>query len=262
MSDGNGAGIGKRIVRVRFSKTGAIKYLGHLDMLRYFQKAIRRADLPVKYSEGYHPHMLLSFAMPLGVGATSVGEYLDMELVCDAETGTNAGALNSDNADFLSTEEIASRLNAEMVGGVSILSAAYLPEKATSAMASVAAASYIVRTTCSDISDYSLAELRDAIREFYEKSERILVVKKTKKAEREIDLKPLVYRFLADEDEQGVFFDLLLSAGSENNVKPELLLGAFFRYLETSEETEVRFLIHRTDLYRMGNDGELISLGD
>ena len=65
--------------RMRFVKTGSVKFIGHLDCMRFFQKAIRRAKLDVAYSQGYSPHQLMSFASPLGVGITSDGEYLDVE---------------------------------------------------------------------------------------------------------------------------------------------------------------------------------------
>ena len=93
-------------VRIKFQKIGPMKFLGHLDTMRYFQKAIRRADLPVAYSGGYSPHMIMSFAAPLGVGTTSRGEYFDMELVRTVPTG-----------------EIEARLNSVMVEGISVISA-------------------------------------------------------------------------------------------------------------------------------------------
>ena len=58
-------------VRIKFSKEGPVKFVGHLDTMRYFQKAIRRANLPVAFSGGYSPHMIMSFAAPLGVGTES-----------------------------------------------------------------------------------------------------------------------------------------------------------------------------------------------
>ena len=67
-------------VRIKFAKTGHMKFVGHLDTMRYFQKAIRRAELPVAFSGGYSPHMIMSFAAPLGVGTESLGEYFDLEL--------------------------------------------------------------------------------------------------------------------------------------------------------------------------------------
>ena len=67
-------------VRIKFAKSGAMRFIGHLDVMRFFQKAIRRAGIDVAYSEGFSPHQIMSFAAPLGVGLTSNGEYLDIEV--------------------------------------------------------------------------------------------------------------------------------------------------------------------------------------
>ena len=67
------------IFRIRFAKYGVVKFIGHLDVMRYFQKAVRRSELPIKYSQGFNPHQLMVFAQPLGVGVTSDGEYMDIE---------------------------------------------------------------------------------------------------------------------------------------------------------------------------------------
>ena len=66
--------------RIKFRKNGVMKFIGHLDIMRYFQKAIRRAEIPIAFTSGYSPHMIMSFANPLGVGLTSDGEYFDIEL--------------------------------------------------------------------------------------------------------------------------------------------------------------------------------------
>ena len=91
-------------VRMKFSKQGEMRFIGHLDLMRYFQKAIRRADIPIRFSEGMSPHMVMSFASPLGVGLTSDGEYMDIELT-----------------ESISTQEALSRLNAQMAEGVRVL---------------------------------------------------------------------------------------------------------------------------------------------
>ena len=67
-------------VRIKFSKYGPVRFLGHLDVMRYFQKALRRADIDVAYSGGFSPHQIMSFAAPLSVGHTSSGEYFDIEI--------------------------------------------------------------------------------------------------------------------------------------------------------------------------------------
>ena len=55
-------------IRIKFRKYGCLRFIGHLDVMRYFQKVIRRADINISYSEGFSPHMIMSFAAPLGVG--------------------------------------------------------------------------------------------------------------------------------------------------------------------------------------------------
>ena len=61
-------------IRIKFRKYGVMRFIGHLDIMRYFQKAIRRANIPIAFSGGFSPHMIMSFAAPLGVGVTSAGE--------------------------------------------------------------------------------------------------------------------------------------------------------------------------------------------
>ena len=67
-------------IRIKFRKYGVMRFVGHLDIMRYFQKAMRRAKIDICYSEGFSPHQIMSFASPLGVGITSDGEYLDIEV--------------------------------------------------------------------------------------------------------------------------------------------------------------------------------------
>ena len=88
-----------------------MKFIGHLDIMRYFQKAIRRADIDIAFTEGFSPHMIMSFAAPIGVGVESVGEYFDIELK---------------SAD--STEEMMRRLNAAMVEGMEIVNIVQVPD--------------------------------------------------------------------------------------------------------------------------------------
>ena len=114
-------------IRIKFSKHGAFRFIGHLDIMRYFQKAFRRAEIDIAYSEGFSPHQIMAFSAPLGIGLESDGEYMDV-------------VLNS----CISLSDLKSRLNAQMAEGIEILSAKYLAEKTANAMASVAAAGYYV----------------------------------------------------------------------------------------------------------------------
>ena len=109
-------------IRIKFSKYGNMKFIGHLDVMRYFQKAIRRADLNIRYSGGFSPHQIMSFAAPLGVGITSRSEYVDIELL-DEEVPAG----------------MKERLNAQMAEGFEVVDVRLLPENAAGAMSIVAA---------------------------------------------------------------------------------------------------------------------------
>ena len=210
-------------VRVKFKKHGAIRFIGHLDVMRFFQKCIRRAGLDIAYSGGYSPHQIMSFAHPLGVGMESNGEYMDIEL----HTATTS-------------EDMIKRMNEASVDGIEIVSIKELPEGAGNAMASVAAASYTVRFREGKEPKVKIA---DKIIDFMSQ-QQILITKETKKNTLEVDLKPGIYDFRANED--GSLY-LFVDASSGGNIKPitviEALLNKYGKSLQenaclvTREET-------------------------
>lgn len=210
-------------VRVKFKKHGGIRFIGHLDVMRFFQKCIRRAGLDIAYSGGYSPHQIMSFAHPLGVGMESNGEYMDIEL----HTATTS-------------EDMIKRMNEASVDGIEIVSIKELPVGAGNAMASVAAASYTVRFREGKEPKVKIA---DKIIDFMSQ-QQILITKETKKNTLEVDLKPGIYDFRANEDDSLYLF---VDASSGGNIKPitviEALLSKFGESLQenaclvTREET-------------------------
>ncbi len=105
-----------------------MKFIGHLDVMRYFQKAMRRADIPIAFTKGFSPHMIMSFANPLGVGLTSDGEYLDIEIIRP-----------------LASRDAIQRLNAVMADGIEIINFVQIPEdKKSTGMSIIEAADYLV----------------------------------------------------------------------------------------------------------------------
>lgn len=186
-------------IRIKFAKYGVMKFIGHLDTMRFFQKAVRRANIDVKYSEGFSPHQIMSFAAPLGVGMESYGEYMDIEV-------------NSMD----SIENMKEALNQVMVDGMEILSVTLLPERAKNAMASVSAASYRIRMKEGGFPDYGL---KASIEGFY-RQETIPYTKETKKSVLELDLKQGIYELDAD-DEGGI--QMLVNASSSGNIKPSMV---------------------------------------
>lgn len=191
--------------RIKFSKHGALKFIGHLDIMRYFQKVFRRAGIDIAYTEGFSPHQVMSFAAPLGVGLESDGEYLDVEL-------------NS----LESTEEVKIRLNEQMAEGMEVLSVTLLPERSGSAMAAVAAAGYYIsfREELEPPQGW-----RSAIEEFLA-AEHIMVEKRTKKSLLEIDLKPSIYDFRLSSYQEKNCLYLMVNASSAGNIKPAMVMEA------------------------------------
>lgn len=221
-------------VRVQFSKHGVTKYIGHLDMMRYFQKALRRADIPIKYSGGFSPHQILSFAQPLGVGVESEGEYFDMEL---------------EHEDNLS--EMMDRLNQAMTDGVVIKSMVELPDNAMNAMASIAAASYEVRFFEGKAPDFDLTSQIEALM----KMEEIPYLKQTKKNEIEIDLKKGIFE-LYDKD-QVVY--MTVDASSSGNIKPATVMEVIYR-MAGKEVPGFALAITRMETYTKDAKQNLIPL--
>ena len=220
-------------LRIKFSKHGCMKFIGHLDVMRYFQKAIRRAGIDIAYSEGFSPHQIMSFAAPLGVGLESDGEYLDIQV--------NAAE---------SSEVMVRKLNQVMVEGMQVKSVRLLRENSKNAMSIVAAADYLLRFGQGFPEGFS---------RFLDRKE-IPVSKKTKKRETVMDIRPLIYEYRIESE--GVF--LKLAAGSVDNLKPELVMDAFFRD-RGLEWNSSSCQICRLELYARTKEGELAtleSLGD
>jgi len=79
----------------KYSKTGYLKYISHLDVLRFIQRSVKRAGINAKYSEGFNPHMKTSFGYPLSLGTESIGEYFELELNDDMDLGLFVRKMNS-----------------------------------------------------------------------------------------------------------------------------------------------------------------------
>lgn len=221
-------------VRIKFSKYGSVRFLGHLDVMRYFQKALRRADIDIAYSEGFSPHQIMSFAAPLSVGHTSSGEYFDIEV-----------------NTFTGESNLQERLQNVMVEGFDILKVQLLPEKEKNAMAGVAAADYLV-----SFSDkVALTEdWKDNLMAFYGQ-EHIPVTKTTKRGQREIDLKESVYHL----EIRGEDVYMLVDAGSGSNIKPGFVLETFFEKSGVILP-EYPFRVHRIETYKRKENGLLAPL--
>ena len=232
--------------RMRFTKTGSIRFIGHLDLMRFFQKAIRRAGLDVAYSKGYSPHQLMSFAAPLGVGATTDGDYIDIEFA---------------SLD-LEMNEVMDRLNSCLTDEVFITECERMPQDFKNSMSMLTKADYMV--TAKEESDLP-SDYKGSFESFLSRPE-IIVTKKTKKSEKQIDLKSEIHAYAYDLSTfekntgqkygelhtvyEGESIFLSLTTGSSVNIKPEQVMDAYFEYVGF-DPREWGLQIHRMQMYFM-----------
>ncbi|MCQ2510152.1 MAG: TIGR03936 family radical SAM-associated protein [Lachnospiraceae bacterium] len=241
-------------VRIKFTKTGNMKYIGHLDVMRYFQKVLRRADIDVAFSGGFSPHMLMSFAAPLGVGTTSSGEYFDLDL-------------NS----ITSGKDMMDRMNDQMHEGMSIVGIRQISEnKADKGMTLVAAADYSLTVDLSeldeDVADACLKSaegIESGVKDFMAQEE-VNVWRKTKRSEGEVNIRPWIYSFDCRRDGQGIpVFTMRVSQGSVSNLKPDLVVKAYAEFTGF-QIPDGALRIHREDIFaNVGSEKrmKLVSLG-
>lgn len=250
--------------RIKFQKYGPMKFIGHLDVMRYFQKAFRRAEIDSEYSKGFNPHQIMSFASPLGVGLTSDAEYLDVSLLSSDEPKVMVDRLNEVLTEGFHIIDFHPLLDAEP------------NTKNVTAMSLVATADYLVSLKDGySINDSirSLQEFEAAFKAFYQ-GEQINIVKKTKTSEKEVDIKPMISLIAFNEDEyknklkdfldndyeavkadtcadkydNGIKIYMQIDTGSSANLKPELVMEAFYESLGLTFN-KFAWQVHRLELY-------------
>jgi radical SAM-linked protein len=146
---------------IKYARSGAASFISHLDMQRAFARALRRAELPVQYSEGFNPHILTSFAAPLSVGIATEGDYLEVRM-----------------AENCTGEEIRDALNAVMPQDLRIVSAGELDENCPKLMAIGHSARY----------ELAFEKEPEALGVFMENGPCVVLDRKS----REVDLRALV----------------------------------------------------------------------
>lgn len=187
-------------VRLKFRKVGSLQYISHLDLQRTFNRVITRACIPVWYTKGFNPHAKLVFSTPLSVGAQSEYEFLDIRI--DRE---------------MSCREIMDRLNVELTDELRILEA-YPP---VSDFSEIAWASYEIGIHCETPCGAQEAKLQRLLTE-----SSLLLTKKTKSGEKEIDVIPLIrsVKTKYEEGEDVLRLSVILRATTGEYLNPELLI--------------------------------------
>ncbi len=215
-------------IRVRLSKDDRVRFVSHLDFLRVLTRVIRRARLPVALTQGFNPHLKISFGSILPVGATSEVEYIDFELKMSLEP-----------------ETFMAHLNKQLPPGFHVIEAREMPVKIPSLQGKLNRIVYQVKLMLTGMEQ---EYLEDAIHS-YLKKEVISLTKKTKRGMKEINIRPLIEDMTVISQENDVFtLELVLVTGNTGNVRPEQVIEGMLKYELLNVEPEwIR--VHRIALY-------------
>ncbi len=219
-----------KTVRIRFSKTGSLQYISHLDLQRLWSRALVRAGIPLWYTKGFNPHAKMVFALPLPVGVESRCELLDVRI--DRE---------------IPCEDIKELLNSELTDELCVLDV-YFPQ---SKFADICSAEYDIELTSVNASE----EFAEKIKMFFV-SDEILMTKYTKSGEKEINITKLIHSLEAEYSADGVIvMKARLSAGTES-LNPEFLINAMRKYgvLAPASLTEESYKIVRTKVFNSNEE--------
>lgn len=191
-------------LRVFYNKRGRAKYISHLDVTRCMQRAVKRAGLPVWYTEGFNPHIYLTFALPLSLSYESESESMDFRLTRELPAG-----------------EVMERLNAALPPDMQVTAVRPPQHKPEEIVAAVYAVRLAVEGTDGEA-------LLDRFLAFLE-SDKIEVEKRTKRGVKVVDIKPDCALLSCRAEGDGIALALRMAAGPGYNVNPTLLTGEFLR---------------------------------
>ena len=215
-------------IQAVFEKNERVRHIGHLDIQRAVQRGLRRSGLPVAYSNGFNPHILVSFASALSTGACGRREIMDVTMAEEVEP-----------ALFLE------KMNGAMPPEMRLLEARRVEDRHPALTALLKAASYDLT-----LRDPGQAEKLIAAVDAMMGQDRILVVRKSKSGLKECDIKPLIYALRG----KGSHLYATLALTERETCKPGMLLDAMKNAAGIPPEEEVRMLVIRTAL--LGEDGE------
>lgn len=220
---------------VAFTKAREIRYIGHLDLMRTVQRALRRSGLPLKFSNGFNPHILLSFAVPLSVGVVGLNEWMDVPL-----------------SEAIESEVFAEKLNAALPRSIRVTHCIPQGDKLPPLMSLVAGAEYHIDIDREDLPKD--APLRYAA---FAGQDEIMTIRKTKSGERLTNIKKFVLGSELLEERDRLVIKLSISNEKDGMLKPSLWFHAFCEFLGIGD---VPFLAYRDCILGCGQGGKLMPL--
>lgn len=205
-----------RLIRLRFTKVNRAKYISHLDLNRTFSRALRRANIPLWYTEGFNPHPYINFALPLPLGVESVNDAMDIKIEGD-----------------IPCDEIQARLNEVLPDDIKITAC----DEAVMQVKDIKNARY---SLLFDGERVSLPELEKRL------GGELKAMKKVKfghkRVIKEVDITEYVKDYTLTQTEGDILLTITLPAGSSFNISPMLLLDAIFATENTEDNSNMRYV--------------------
>ena len=208
-------------VRIWFKKDFECRYISHLDINRCMLRALHKSKIPVWHTEGFNPHPFATFPLPLSLGFRGVNECMDVKL-------------EDDNYSF---EEIISKLNVCLPRGIHIFDVTEPVMKA----GKIAFAEFSIKLSSENTNATVITE---KLSEFLS-LDKIEIEKRSKKGLKTVDIKQGIKNFEIKEKFDFVLLNVILTAGSSDNVNPNLLVSAFENYSALTVDSDIT----RNDLY-------------
>lgn len=215
---------------IKFTKDSEIKFISHLDLMRTLQRIIKRSKLNVEYSQGFNPHMNTSLCQPLSVGVYSSSEYLDIYL-----------------QDKIRTIDIIDSLNNVSSKGIKFLYAEEVKDNIKSSMAILSAAKYNVKIKYDDTEN--LEQQLESLLHLTSWN----IIKRSKSSEKEVDIKPYIYKMGYKVENGYLILGVTLATGSKDNLSADLL-SKFIIENTKGYKKESFVLIKRIEMYAKEGD--------
>ncbi|TQQ85638.1 DUF2344 domain-containing protein [Peptacetobacter hominis] len=228
-----------KIIRVKFKKEGDMIYVSHLDLQRTLQRAFRRAEIQLSYSQGFNPHPKMSYGNALALGTESQGEYVDIEI-----------------EDDITVDEFLEKIRKELPAGIEFVKAKEIDKTEKSLSSIIEWGEYLFTIPLER--RLSKEFVKGKVIEFMSRKE-IIITKRNKKGKLvESDIRPMIKSFdLLDIEESSMTFNAVIATGSIQNLNTNIFIPQILD-LFGLEMDPLDVDILRRDLYFV-EDGELVT---
>jgi len=220
---------------VVFEKGFALRHIGHLDLMRTIQRALRRTSLPIRYSNGFNPHIQMSFAAPLSVGVVGMHELMDVPM-----------------ANEFNEEAFTKELNRVLPGCLHVCRSRTVPDDFPTLMALVAGSRIRIEIEAGEAAD----KIAAVFPEFMASGE-LVTLRKTKSGENMTNIRPFVTEGSIEKAANGYTLRCVIANRQDGSLKPAVLMNAL---CELAEIESASYIAYRDVILAKGKDGQLMEL--